>query len=60
MSDDRQEHRCGVESQEIVWKEADNFEGPDEPGYCLPLYSGGDVYYLVIKFCPWCGKKLEK
>ena len=42
----------------ILWNKEDNFLGPDREGWCLKTYSGGDILYVNIRWCPFCGSRL--
>lgn len=55
------EHACCPEARAIVeWRAFDNFCGPDRGGWCVGVYSSGDVSYTNIAFCPFCGEKLKE
>jgi len=52
-------HVCN-DGELVKWKLAENFCGPDKEGWCIEMFSGGDVYYVNIDYCPLCGVKLEE
>ena len=53
-------HECKEEKKPIViyldTKPPYDFES--ESGWHIPLYSGGDVTQVKVKFCPHCGLEL--
>lgn len=39
----------------LVWRTADPATGPVNDGFCLALWSAGDVTFEAVEFCPVCG-----
>jgi hypothetical protein len=51
---------CDQGKRTIQWAQPDSFSGPEEKGWTIPLYGGGDVYRELVLFCPFCGIRLPE
>lgn len=51
---------CCDDSYYIKWRKPDLTFGPSKEGWCIGFYDYGSVVWENIKFCPFCGARLEE
>lgn len=43
----------------IAWTKKDGFNFLETDCWAMEFYGWGDAIVLVVKFCPFCGTKIE-
>lgn len=53
-------HICGGTKEALVkWMEKSSRRDTEKSAWYIPVYSGGDLCWMLITFCPLCGEKLS-